>query len=114
MQIHQIERAIIRSIFSDSEDVATLFEATMMKYHYNSQQTVGFASKQTGSVTCDSISMVWGVRDRLTNPLVAERARFVSEYIFSDRVDFVGFFAGLALDEQSIDKGTTWCDVRDG
>jgi len=46
--------------------------------------------------------------------LLAERARFVSEYIFSDRVDFVGFFAGLALDEQPIAKGTTWCDIRDG
>lgn len=100
------------SYFSNNEDIATLFAATMMKFHYNTQKTLGFAIKPDGAVSCENIVLEWGVRDRLANPVVKQRAQFVANFIFSNRVDFNGFFNGISNNEQAVLAGTNWCEVR--
>ncbi len=102
------------SYFSDSEDVATLFQATMMKYHYGASKTVGFANKPTGRVTCESVILKWGVHDRLANPVVAQRAQHVANAILSGHTNFTAFFSNQSTTEQPIEANTPWCDVRDG
>jgi len=102
------------SYFSDGEDFATLFAATMMKYHFSANKTVGFSAKPDNTDTCDSFNLVWGAYDRLANPTVANRAHLVSDLIFSDRVDLNDFFLNLPGSQREIQSGTSWCMSRDG
>jgi len=102
------------SYFSDGEDLATLFAATMMKYHFNAQKTVGFSIKPEITETCSTFILVWGANDRLSNPTVANRAKYVADLVFSDRIDFNAFFRNLPQDQRTIPSDTSWCDSRDG
>jgi len=67
----------------EEEDTATLFENMMMKRHYNIEEVYTFVEKtrKKDNLTCDSV-VGWGVRNRIANNDVKQRANFVFQKIF--------------------------------
>jgi len=66
------------------EDTATLFENLMMKRHYNMEQDYAFIDILTNedNATCDDYIVGWGVRNRIANDDVKQRANFIFKKIF--------------------------------
>lgn len=69
------------------EDIANLFEAGMMKFHFNidsDQAFVSYPTDETNAVCADYI-VGGGSRNKIANPLAINRMLTVFEYIFPDR-----------------------------
>jgi len=96
------------SYSSRYEDVAMLFEEAMMKYHFDIDRDIAFTDLPlTISPECDDYRVRWGVRNRLGDPAVKQRAEFVAAGLLPD-VDFDTFFAGFPTPtSMAMDQG--WC-----
>ncbi len=93
-----------------AEDVAMLFQATMLKYKYGIDMDSAFVEKPTlESVYCNDYVVAWGVRNRIANPLVKPRAEFVSQELLSE-LDLTSFYQNLS-NEQYFPAQTTWCNT---
>jgi len=94
------------------EDVATLFAAAMMNYHYDVDYHVGFADKPDieGDVFCNDYKVAWGVRNRLASPLVAPRAKFVVDSIMQPSAARDQFFATGLGESAPLRNGAGWCE----
>lgn len=91
------------------EDLAMLFEATMMKYIYGLDHDIAFIvdSGQTPS-SCDDYPVGWGVRNRIAEPAVAARAQWVAEQMLP-QINWSSFFANLP-NSQMMTPGLSWCN----
>ncbi|MDG2304961.1 MAG: hypothetical protein P8R42_09935 [Candidatus Binatia bacterium] len=79
---------------SQQEDFAMLFEETMMKYHFDFDRRVGFATASGDEVTsCADYEIGWGSLNRIAAAPVAPRARRVAELVLGDPLD--DFFSAL-------------------
>lgn len=91
------------------EDVAMLFEETMMKYHFNIDRDVGFLQDNQLGEKCDDFILKWGVRNRIADPRVIERAKFVAGMVNPGQ-DISSFFQGLSAPAAlPINQG--WCST---
>jgi len=61
------------------EDVATLFDATMMSYRYGIERDEAVTPPYDALVGSESLAIAWGQRGRTKDPLVEPRAKFVLE-----------------------------------
>lgn len=94
------------------EDVAMLFEETMMMYHYGLERDIAYSNvPATANPACDEFIVRWGSRGRLGDPLVKSRAEFVMERLLPAQ-DLNAFFAGLPLPVPLRD-GFGWCSNLD-
>ncbi len=92
---------------SRQEDLAMLFEETMLKRHFDLDRRVGFATPQSEDGRgCDDYIVGWGTRSRIATPSVAPRAQLVAELILGDPLD--AFFGGLP-EPTSIPPGQSLC-----
>jgi len=66
---------------SIQEDVATLFDATMMSARYGIERDEAITPPYDPSVGSESLALAWGQRGRIKDPLVEPRAKFVLERI---------------------------------
>lgn len=100
------------SYVSPQEDVATLFEAAMMKYHYDIDTHVAFANKPSNRDTakCDDYKVAWGVRNRLAAPLVLPRAEFVVQKILQPSGNVVSFMSNYSEPVVPLRQGDGWCE----
>lgn len=98
------------SYYTPREDVAMLFEETMMAYDHGIQRDVGYIIR-TDSDYCDDYLVGWGVRGRIGQSQVRQRAQLVATTLLPD-VDFSAFFAALEP-QQSMTAGAGWCDNLD-
>ena len=90
------------------EDVAMLFEETMMRYHFGIDRDLAFADRpETTTPVCDDYLVEWGVRRRIADPAVNPRAELVSAEILPDS-DLTSFFAALPA-PISMFVGQGWC-----
>lgn len=79
---------------SQQEDLAMLFEETMLKLHFDFDRWVGFASVPSEpGAECRDYVVGWGTDGRIGAPSVAPRARLVAELVLGDSLD--DFFASL-------------------
>ena len=91
------------------EDVAMLFEETMMARHYNLQRDVAYlprAANEDGA-GCDDYTVAWGMRNRLGDPTVKARALQVAEDLMPTR-QWSDFFEKLPH-PQFLTIGSGWC-----
>ena len=92
--------SIMYSYSNPLEDLATLFDAVMMKYHYNIEQDVLFTDK-------DNI-VGWGERNRIAKPNVSDRALFVVKSILPLKTDWDTFFVNGIGKSQLLVSGKGW------
>jgi hypothetical protein len=98
------------------EDLADLFEATLMKKYFDIDLDVGFTNKPANSnPTCSDYIIGWASRNRIANPVVKIRAKQVAQQIlnvidwddfFNDEVNGVGV-------EELLNTGVDWCSILD-
>ena len=90
------------------EDVAMLFEATMMKYHFGIDRDTAFTDRPaTATPACDDYLVQWGVRRRIGDPAVKPRAAQVAAELLPGS-DLGAFFAALPAPTPLVD-GQGWC-----
>ncbi|TQV85707.1 hypothetical protein FKG94_02370 [Exilibacterium tricleocarpae] len=89
------------------EDVAMLFEETMMKYHFNIDRDTGYTSAPAEAGGCEEFVVGWGNRNRLGDTEVKSRARYVTEALLP-QADLSTFFDNLTLPVEMV-PGVSWC-----
>ena len=97
------------------EDLAMLFEMTMMRYHFGIQADEAFLPKptKTHGLTCSDYKIAWGKRDRLADEQVKQRALFVVKALLPHETNWETFFATTLSDSLTLEKGKSWCEVVD-
>lgn len=90
------------------EDVAMLFEATMMKYFWDLDYDVGFIEVPTGSCIDAPVITAWAQRTRIGEPRVKQRAKRVSDTLLSE-VDMNQFYENLEH-AKDFTPGSNWCE----
>ena len=105
-------KAIFYGYSTTAEDVATLFAAAMMNYHYDVDYHVGLVNKPVNDATalCNDYKVEWGVRNRLASPMVAPRAKFVVDQMLRPSADRDQFFATGMGTAEPLQSGAGWCD----
>jgi hypothetical protein len=92
---------------SRAEDVAMLFEETMMLRHYGIDRDVAVANKPAvPNPTAADYVVAWGVRNRIGTPQVKARARFVAQVLLPE-AQLVTFFDALPA-PTPMTPGGTW------
>ncbi len=91
------------------EDVAMLFEETMMKYHFDIDRDIALTTPpEEDTDTCADYLVQWGVRNRIGDERVKERAALVVSQLLPDE-DFSSFLANLpAPAMMTVDRD--WCE----
>lgn len=93
-----------------AEDVAMLFQATMLNYYYDIQMDSAFVIKPaTESNNCNDFTVAWGQRHRIADPTSKTRAQFVSQKLLPS-IEFDTFFAQLTP-PQNFPYLTNWCNI---
>lgn len=106
------------SYSSVREDVATLFATTMIKKHFDVDYSMAYVDKPTDydpdkSYACDEYLVGWGVRNRLADPLIIPRAKWVLDEIYGPLTEHDQLFAtGLGTQALMV-PGIDWCTNRD-
>lgn len=78
------------------EDTAMLFERAMMMYFFDVEHDVAYLCSPGQADNCGNYRVGWGVRHRIGDTIVKERAQFVAEAIFPD-IEFDLFFQNLPV-----------------
>lgn len=90
---------------SQFEDLAMLFETSMMKYFFDADYELAFTSVPENSNFCDDYLIGWGVRNRLGDPTVKPRALFTVQQMLPNE-DFNTFFETL---DPPTEISGDWC-----
>ena len=93
------------------EDTAMLFQETMLKYHYNVDRDVAFTVIPANELYCNYYIVKWGVRGRIGDPLVKDRAGHVAGLLLP-HTDFTPFFSNLSS-PITMTINNSWCDNLD-
>ncbi|MGQ7847958.1 hypothetical protein ACUNV4_25915 [Granulosicoccus sp. 3-233] len=98
------------------EDFATLFATTMIKRDFGVDYYMAFVQKPEDeeNYECSDLSVGWGVRNRIADPLVQPRAKWVMESIYGFSNDIDTLFAGELGQQTLMTEGLDWCSNRDG
>ena len=91
---------------SEFEDVAMLFEAVMMKYLFDADYDIAFTDVPETTTSCGFFNVRWGVRNRIGDASVIDRAHLVASEVLP-HIDFSTFFAELDLPSEL--PNDTWC-----
>ena len=91
------------------EDTATLFQNLMLKRHYNIEVDFAFLEKpaKKDNLVCADYIVGWGVRNRIADSKVKQRANFVFQKIFPKLTPSINL-GELQLLQTQID----WCTAR--
>jgi hypothetical protein len=97
------------------EDFATLFEKVMIKREFDVDYYVAYVQKPTNveRYSCSELIVGWGVKNRLADPLVQSRARWVVESIYGAEPQLDQFFLNNVGQQVSMTPGVDWCTNRD-
>ena len=90
------------------EDVAMLFEETMLKFHFGIDRDIAFSFVPAKvDPVCDDYLIQWGVRNRLGEVSVKSRAELVVRELLVDS-DLDAFFDGIPLPTPMM-TNLGWC-----
>lgn len=95
----------------EAEDVAMLFEESMMKYHFDVDRDIAMLPVPSLPESCDDYVVEWGYRNRVGAALVLPRAEYVTGLLLPSR-DYSGFFAAFPPPAQMA-YGYSWCQNLD-
>ncbi len=97
------------------EDFATLFTMAMMKFSFGLDYYIGYVQKPVdeSNYGCDELTVGWGSRNRLADPLVIPRVKWVFESIYGPSDEFDQFFASQVGQSEAMTPGVDWCTNRD-
>ncbi len=90
--------------YNQYEDLAMLFEESMMRYHYNIQRDVAFVSTDSDYI------IGWGKRGRVGDSDVKYRAKFVAKSFLPDEANLDSFFDNLQVGT-NLPNGEKWFDT---
>ncbi|WP_354622923.1 hypothetical protein [Psychromonas sp. MME2] len=94
-----------------AEDVAMLFQATMLKKIFDIDMDSAFVVKPEGAnLTCADYLIAWGVRNRIADEITQPRALFVAQNILPNS-DFSTFFDNLE-NPATFPVLTDWCSTN--
>ena len=98
------------------EDFATLFATTMIKRDFDVDYYMAFVQKpeDEDDYDCSELAVGWGVRNRIADPLVIPRAKWVLESVYGFSAEIDAFFAGSLGQQNQMTAGLDWCSNRDG
>ncbi len=91
------------------EDIAMLFEETMMKYHFDVDRQMAFTTAPDSNSCADYI-IGWGNHGRLGDTDVRARAQWVHGELLPDGEDLSLFFQDLAFPFE-MTPGDDWCTI---
>jgi len=93
-----------------AEDVAMLFQATMLSYYFDIKMDSAFVIQPaTDSKYCADFIVGWGQRDRIADPISKPRAQFVSQQLLPS-IQFSTFFDQLSP-PQLFPPLSNWCNI---
>jgi len=99
------------SYSNKAEDVAMLFQASMLKKIFDIDMDSAFViNPQSDSLNCADYLVSWGKRNRIANKLSKPRAQFVTRRLLPAS-DFNDFFDSLES-EQTFPAEINWCNTR--
>lgn len=95
---------------SQYEDLAMLFEESMMKLHFGIDRDMAFVTPPSAGevVTCDNYRVGWGVRNRVGDHAVSARAAWATQALLPES-DYTTFFDQLPP-PQALGRGQGWCE----
>ena len=95
---------------TNAEDVAMLFQATMLKKTYNIDMDTAFVENPKGDdLTCSDYIVSWGMRNKIAESKTQIRAQFVAESLLPN-TNFNAFFNDLT-DSRFFPEQTDWCNI---
>jgi len=105
------------SYSTEREDFANLFETVMMKNYFNADHYVAVmtAPADISNYSCDDLTLSWGTRNRLSDPLVNARARMAMSLILgsNNSAQVNAWLATLLVEVDDMTPGVDWCTNRD-
>lgn len=96
---------------SQYEDLAMLFEEVMMKVHFDMDRDLAFVIAPEAPSPCDGYKVGWGVRNRVGDAAVLERAEWVIGELLPES-DYSEWLAEFP-EPQLMTPGTGWCESED-
>ena len=94
------------------EDYAMLFEEALMLYLFDIDRDVGITNNPSSGAPCADYVVEWGVRNRVTDPLVRERAVRVIGDALPEAQGPVGQFLMGEEPPTPMVNGVDWCTNR--
>lgn len=96
---------------TEREDLATLFADTMLKLSFNADYYISYTEKPDNldDYDCDELVVGWGVKNRLADPLVSPRARWVLEQVYGSSASLDQFFSANLGQAVPMTPGVDWC-----
>lgn len=97
------------------EDFATLFAMAMIKHEFDVDYYTAFVEKPADETSygCDELLVGWGARNRVADPQVAPRARWVLESIYGSSDWIESLFTSRIGEYEPMQPGLDWCSNRD-
>jgi hypothetical protein len=94
------------------EDLAVLVEEVMMHYHYGIDREIAYTNMPAGDDAkyCNFYVIDWGVRNRISEPLVRSRAEFGLQLLL-DEPDVSQYLMGVPA-QSRMTNGRDWCTVQ--
>ncbi len=94
------------------EDLAMLFEEVMMHYHYGIDREIAYTNMPKGEDAkyCESYFVDWGVRNRISDPLVRSRAELGLQLLLA-KADVSHYLQRLPS-QWHMANGRDWCTIQ--
>lgn len=92
---------------SQYEDFAMLFEEAMMKIHFDVDRDMAFVDAPANPTSCMDYTIGWGVRNRIGEPQVLERAAWTIEMLLPHQ-DYTAQLATFPA-PTDLPVGVGWC-----
>lgn len=101
---------------TEREDFANLLELAMMKKQFDVDFLMGYSVRPADNENprCSELILGWGQHNRLSDPFVLPRAKWVLEKVYgsiSENDEFIASNEGL---KREMTSGLNWCENRDG
>lgn len=98
------------------EDFATLFATAMIKQDFDVDYYMAFVQKPVDEddYECSELTVGWGVKNRIADPLVIPRAKRVMESVYGSTAEIDELFARGIGQQTGMTEGLDWCSNRDG
>ena len=98
------------SYLTKYEDFAMLFEELMMDYHFGIKRDLAITTYPQGdNVAANDYLVAWGVRNRIADPLLRDKALFAVSNILPD-LDLATFLDTLSTPVE-LEPGAGWIDA---
>ena len=103
------------SYSTEREDFANLMEFAMMKKNFDMDLSIGYYDKpqDEDNFFCSELVVGWGQHNRLSDPLVLPRARWVVDRVYGPSDENNAFFDAQSGLARNMIAGLDWCENRD-